>query len=262
MRDGKALQAGTSHFLGQNFAKAFDIKFQTAEGGLEFAWQTSWGASTRLIGAIILGHGDDKGLILPPKIAPIQVVIVPIYKTDDEKATVMSTCNRIAAELKPTVRVHLDDRDNYTPGFKFNHWEQKGVPIRLNIGPKDVANNVVEIARRDTREKIRGVAQASLANEIAGLLDAIQKNIFNNALEYRKANTHFAKDYAEMKNLLATKTGFIEAYWDGSNEDEAKIKEETKATVRVIPFAQSTEPGKCMFTGRETTKKVIFARAY
>jgi prolyl-tRNA synthetase len=262
MRDGKALQAGTSHFLGQNFAKAFDIKFQSAEGGLEYAWQTSWGVSTRLIGALILGHGDDKGLILPPKVAPIQVVIVPIYKTDEEKATVTETCKRIVAELKPTIRVHFDERDNYTPGFKFNHWEQKGVPIRLNIGPKDVANNVVEIARRDTREKIRGVSQASLLNEITGLLDAIQKNIFNNAAEYRKANTHFAKDYAEMKDLLVKKTGFIEVYWDGSSDDEARVKDETKATVRLIPFVQNNDPGKCMLTGRETTRKVIFARAY
>jgi prolyl-tRNA synthetase len=262
MRDGKALQAGTSHFLGQNFAKAFDIKFQSAEGGLEYAWQTSWGVSTRLIGALILGHGDEKGLILPPKVAPIQVVIVPIYKTDEEKTTVTETCKRIVGELKPTIRVHFDERDNYTPGFKFNHWEQKGVPIRLNIGPKDVANNVVEIARRDTREKIRGVAQASLLNEITGLLDAIQKNIFNSAVEYRKANTHFAKDYDEMKDLLAKKTGFIEVYWDGTSEDEARVKDETKATVRLIPFAQTNEPGKCMLTGKETTRKVIFARAY
>jgi prolyl-tRNA synthetase len=262
MRDGKALQAGTSHFLGQNFAKAFDIKYQSKEGGLEFVWQTSWGVSTRLIGAIILGHGDDKGLILPPKVAPIQVVIVPIYKTDEEKASVFACCERIAAELKPSVRVHFDNRDNYTPGFKFNHWEQKGVPIRLNIGPKDVAQNVVEIARRDTREKIRGVAQASVANEIAGLLIAIQKNIFNSALEYRKANTHFAKDYAEMKELLDKKAGFVEAYFDGTSDDEAKIKEETKATVRVVPFNQDNEPGKCLFTGRATSKKVIFARAY
>jgi prolyl-tRNA synthetase len=262
MRDGKALQAGTSHFLGQNFAKAFDIKFQSAEGGLEYAWQTSWGVSTRLIGALILGHGDEKGLILPPKVAPIQVVIVPIYKTDEEKTTVTETCKRIVGELKPTIRVHFDERDNYTPGFKFNHWEQKGVPIRLNIGPKDVANNVVEIARRDTREKIRGVAQASLLNEITGLLDAIQKNIFNSAVEYRKANTHFAKDYDEMKDLLAKKTGFIEVYWDGTSEDEARVKDETKATVRLIPFAQTNEPGKCMLPGKETTRKVIFARAY
>ncbi len=262
MRDGKALQAGTSHFLGQNFAKAFDIKFQSAEGGLEYAWQTSWGASTRLIGAIVLGHGDDKGLILPPKIAPIQVVIVPIYKSDEEKAVVMERCQTIAQELKDVARVHLDGRDNYTPGFKFNHWEQKGVPIRLNIGPKDVAGNVVEIARRDTREKIRGVAQVSLPNEIAGLLEAIQKNIFNNALEFRKANTHFAKDYKQFQEILAQKNGFIEVYWDGSNDDEQKVKEETKATIRVIPFNQLNEPGTCMLTGRTTSRKVVFARAY
>lgn len=262
MRDGKALQAGTSHFLGQNFAKAFDIKFQSPEGGLEYVWQTSWGASTRLVGAIILGHGDDKGLILPPKIAPIQVVIVPIYKSEEEKAVVMERCQATAELLKDVARVHLDARDNYTPGFKFNHWEQKGVPIRLNIGPKDVANNVVEIARRDTREKIRGVAQAGLVNEIAGLLDAVQKNIFNSALEFRKANTHFAHDYKEFQKILDEKTGFVECYWDGSNEDEAKVKEETKATIRVIPFDQKNEPGKCMFTGKPTNRKVVFARAY
>jgi prolyl-tRNA synthetase len=262
MRDGKALQAGTSHFLGQNFAKAFDIKFQSKEGELEYAWQTSWGASTRLVGAIILGHGDEKGLVLPPRIAPIQAVIVPIYKTDEEKATVMQCCNRIFEELKPTTRVHLDDRENYTPGFKFNHWEQKGVPLRLNIGPKDVANNVVEIARRDTREKIRNVAQAALADEVAGLLDAIQTSIFNSALEFRKNNTQFAKDYNQLKEILAKKNYFVEAYWDGSNEDEARIKEETKATIRVIPFQQGHAPGKCLLTGRETNRKVVFARAY
>lgn len=262
MRDGKALQAGTSHFLGQNFAKAFDIKFQSAEGGLEYAWQTSWGVSTRLIGALILGHGDDKGLVLPPKVAPIQVVIVPIYKTDAEKTIVTESCRKIAAELKPSMRVHFDDRDNYTPGWKFNHWEQKGVPIRLNIGPKDVASNVVEIARRDTREKIRGVAQASLTNELLGLLDTIQKNIYNSAVEFRKANTHYAESYEQMKDLLSSKTGFIEAFWDGSSDDEARIKEETKATIRTIPFAQSGQEGKCMLTGRPTKRKVIFARAY
>jgi prolyl-tRNA synthetase len=262
MRDGKALQAGTSHFLGQNFAKAFEIRFQSAEGGLEYAWQTSWGVSTRLVGAIVLGHGDDKGLILPPKIAPIQVVIVPIYKTDEEKATVLERCNQIFQELKPTTRVHLDDRENYTPGFKFNHWEQKGVPLRLNIGPKDVANNVVEVARRDTGEKIRGVAQTGLVNEVSGLLTAIQKNIFNKALEFRKANTVHADDYKQFQEILAQKNCFIEAYWAGSNEDEAKVKEQTKATIRTIPFNQNHPEGKCMYTGKPTKQKVVFARAY
>lgn len=262
MRDGKALQAGTSHFLGQNFAKAFDIKFQSAEGGLEYAWQTSWGVSTRLVGALVLGHGDEKGLILPPKVAPIQVVIVPIYKSDAEKSTVLDKCNQIAEALKPVARVHIDARDNYTPGFKFNHWEQKGVPVRLNIGPKDVANNVVEIARRDTGEKMRGVSQTGLSDEIATLLTTIQKNIYDRALEFRKANTTSANDYAEFQKVLAEKSGFIEVYWDGSSNDEAKIKEQTKATIRCIPFAQNHEEGKCMYTGNPTSRKVIFAKAY
>jgi len=262
MLDGKALQAGTSHNLGQNFAKAFDIKFQSAEGGLEYAWQTSWGVSTRLVGAVVLGHGDQKGLVLPPKIAPIQVVIVPIYKTEEEKATVLSKCKQIAEDLKAVARVHLDERDNLTPGFKFNYWEQKGVPVRLNIGPKDIANNVVEIARRDTGEKIRGVSQLSLINEVSGLLIAIQKNIYDKALAFRKASTSTAADYAEFQKVIAEKGGFVEVYWDGSSEDEAKIKEQTKATVRCIPFAQSGGPGSCMYTGKPTSRKVIFAKAY
>lgn len=262
MRDGKALQAGTSHFLGQNFAKAFDIKFQSPEGGLEYAWQTSWGVSTRLVGAVVLGHGDEKGLVLPPKIAPIQVVIVPIYKTDAEKETVLSKCNEIAADLKDVARVHVDNRDNLTPGFKFNHWEQKGVPMRLNIGPKDVANNVVEIARRDTGEKIRGVSQSGLANEVAGLLTAIQKNIFDKALEFRSQSTTRATDYNEFKQIIADKGGFVEVYWDGSGDDEGKIKDETKATIRCIPFKQDRPEGKCMLTGRSTSRVAIFARAY
>lgn len=261
MRDGKALQAGTSHFLGQNFAKAFDIKFQSPEGGLEYAWQTSWGVSTRLVGAIVLGHGDEKGLVLPPKIAPIQVVIVPIYKTDAEKETVLEKCNQIAKDLKDVARVHVDSRDNLTPGFKFNHWEQKGVPMRLNIGPKDVANNVVEIARRDTGEKIRGVSQSGLTNEVAGLLAAIQKNIFDKALEFRKQSTSTAADYAEFKNVIE-KGGFVEVYWDGNGDDEGKIKDETKATIRCIPFKQDQPEGKCMLTGRPTSRRAVFARAY
>ena len=262
MRDGKALQAGTSHFLGQNFAKAFDIKFQSPEGGLEFAWQTSWGVSTRLVGAVVLGHGDEKGLVLPPKIAPTQVVIVPIYKTDEEKQTVLAKCNEIAASLKDVARVHLDNRDNLTPGFKFNYWEQKGVPMRLNIGPKDVANNVVEIARRDTGEKIRGVSQTGLQNEVAGLLNAIQKNIFDKAIEYRKQNTSTASDYNEFKKLIAEKGGFVEVFWDGSGDDEGKIKEETKATIRCIPFQQNQQEGKCMYTGKPTSRRAVFAKAY
>lgn len=265
MRDGKALQAGTSHFLGQNFAKAFDIKFQSQGGELEYAWQTSWGVSTRLVGAVVLGHGDAKGLILPPKIAPIQIVIVPIYKSDEEKQTVTNHCRTLAKELLDAkFRVHFDDRDNLTPGFKFNHWEQKGVPVRLNIGPKDIANQVVEIARRDTGEKIRGVRQAGLIPELSGLLDQVQKSIFENALEYRKKNTVSVKTYDEFKQALDGKNVFIECYFDGNGDDEGKIKDEMKATVRTIPFAETgeSEEGECMYTGRKTKRKVVFARAY
>jgi prolyl-tRNA synthetase len=262
MRDGKALQAGTSHFLGQNFAKAFEIQFQNKEGNLEHAWQTSWGVSTRLVGAIVLGHGDDKGLILPPKVAPIQVVIVPIYKTDEEKETVSAKCKEIAAALKPVARVHFDDRDNYTPGFKFNHWEQKGVPVRLNIGPKDVANNVVEIARRDTGEKIRNVSQVSLTNEIAGLLVQIQKSIFDRAFKFRQDNTVQVETYAQLKKALEEKNLFVETYWAGTSADEAKIKEETKATIRCIPFEPAAQEGKCMYTGAATRTRAVFARSY
>jgi len=262
MQDGKALQAGTSHFLGQNFAKAFDIKFQNADGNLEYAWQTSWGVSTRLIGAIVLAHGDAKGLILPPRVAPIEVVIVPIYKTDEEKSVVMQRCQEIFKQLNATIRVHFDARDNYTPGFKFNHWELKGVPIRLNIGPKDVANNVVEVVRRDSGEKIRNVSQSGLANELSGLLNAVQQSIFNRALELRQKNTFTAKDYSEFKQLLSDRNCFIETFWAGTSADEEKIKDETKATIRVIPFDQPKEAGSCMYTGKSASTKVIFGRAY
>jgi prolyl-tRNA synthetase len=263
MRDGKALQAGTSHFLGQNFAKAFDIKFQSQGGELEYVWQTSWGASTRLVGAVVLGHGDEKGLVLPPRIAPIQAVIVPIYKTDEEKATVVARCQEIETLLKEAkIRVHFDNRDNYTPGYKFNHWELRGVPLRLNIGPRDVANNVVEIARRDTMEKIRGVNQVSLVNEVSGLLTAVQKNIFDKALAFRKTNTIKVSSYAEFKEVLEKGNQFIECHWDGTSDDEGKIKEETKATIRAIPFDTQPIEGKCFYTGKPTTRRVVFARSY
>ncbi len=262
MRDGKALQAGTSHFLGQNFAKAFDIKFQSQGGELEHAWQTSWGVSTRLVGAVVLGHGDEKGLILPPSIAPIQVVIVPIYKLDGEKESVLEFCAKLKQELAPKMRVHLDDRDNCTPGFKFNHWEQKGVPVRINVGPKDIANNVVEIARRDTLEKFRGVSQSGLTDYLVKLLDEVQSGIFNRALKYRQDNTVSVKNYKEFQEALNGRNVFVETYWDGSGDDEGKIKDETKATIRVIPFEEAEEEGQCMYTGRPTKRKAIFARSY
>ncbi len=265
MRDGKALQAGTSHYLGQNFAKAFEIQFQNQDGQLEHAYQTSWGVSTRLVGAVVLGHGDEKGLILPPKIAPIQIVLVPIYKTDEERKSVMEYTQKIFDSLKDTFRVHLDNRDNLTPGFKFNYWEQKGVPVRLNIGPKDMANNVVELARRDTGEKIRNLSLASLSNELSGLMITIQKNIFDRALEFRKKNTVSVNTYDELKAALKDKNVFVEAFWDGNSQEEGKIKDETKATIRTIPFKKeghAVETGKCFLTGRETTRKVVIGKAY
>jgi prolyl-tRNA synthetase len=262
MRDGKALQAGTSHFLGQNFAKAFDIKFQNQDGNQEYAWQTSWGVSTRLIGALVMGHGDAKGLVLPPRIAPLQVVIVPIFKTAEEQAIVMAKCDEIFNALKGKFRMHLDARDNYTPGFKFNYWEQKGVPVRLNIGPKDVANDVVEVVRRDTGEKMRGVKQAGLTEEIEKLLAIIQQSMYDSALAKRKNDTFTASTYDEFKTLLADKHCFVEAFWDGTSKDEERVKDETKATVRVIPLQASGEEGPCMLTGRVTNQKVVFARAY
>jgi prolyl-tRNA synthetase len=263
MRDGKALQSGTSHYLGQNFATAFNIQFQNQAGDLEYAYQTSWGVSTRLVGAVIMGHGDEKGLILPPKIAPIQVVIVPIYKTDEDKLRVTERCRQIAGELKAAgIRAHLDDRDQYTPGFKFNHWEQKGVPVRVNIGPKDMDKNVVEIARRDIKEKIRDVSQEGLAATLADLLVKVQQAIFDRALALRTANTVSVSNYDEFKSVLKEKNCFVEAYFAGSNEDELKIKEETKATIRAIPFQQPSTPGTCFYTGKPATQKVVLAIAY
>ncbi len=262
MRDAKALQAGTSHFLGQNFAKAFEIRFQQAEGGLEYAWQTSWGVSTRLVGAIILGHGDEKGLILPPRLAPIQIVIVPIYKSDAEKATVLERCDQVYNTLKPIARVHLDRREQYTPGWKFNHWEQKGVPVRINIGPKDVAANVVEIARRDTGEKMRGVQMDGLEKQLEQLLSTVQASIFERALAFRKENTRQIADYADFKSIMEEKNGFVEAHWCGKTACEASIKEETKATIRVIPFDWKAVDGKCIRCGTATDKRVVLAKAY
>ncbi len=262
MRDGKALQAGTSHNLGQNFSKAFNIQFQSQAGPLEYAWQTSWGVSTRLVGAIVLGHGDEKGIILPPKLAPYQVVIVPIYKTDEEKASVLERCRQIQQELKATVRVHLDDRDQHTPGFKFNYWEVRGVPVRFNIGPRDVANNVVEVAVRYNGEKFRGVSQDGLNNYTTELLDKVQKEMFERALKFRAENTHKISSYDQLKKTLDKSNGFIESHWCKDGECELKIKEETKATIRAIPFDWQPTPGNCIRCGKDTDQRVVFARAY
>ncbi len=262
MRDGKALQAGTSHFLGQNFAKAFGVQFQNKAGELEHVWQTSWGVSTRLIGAVVLGHWDERGLILPPKVAPYQVVLVPIYKSEIEKELVFAKCRELESELSTVARVHFDDRDFVKPGAKFFHWEERGVPLRINVGPRDVANAVVEIARRDTLSKEAGISQSNLGREIVARLEAVQKNLFERALKFRQDNTVRVASYAELKQVLSDKNVFVEAYWAGSSDDEGTVKEETKATIRCIPFAQDGLEGKCIFTGKLTKTKVIFARAY
>ncbi len=260
MRDGKALQAGTSHYLGQNFAKAFDIKFQNAASQIEYAYQTSWGVSTRLIGAVIMGHGDSFGLILPPKIAPIQVVIVPIYKTEEEKVMVLDACSKLANELKSTLRIHLDDRDGHTPGFKFNHWEQKGVPVRLNIGPKDIANNCCEVVLRIDGKKIQKQPLADLKNYLTELLDQEQKRIYDRALAFRTENTVWANSMNELEEKLNSHNCFVQAFWSGSTEDEVNIKQNTGATIRVL--TKHDKKGSCIKTNSQTNTVAIFAKAY
>jgi prolyl-tRNA synthetase len=262
MQDGKALQAGTSHFLGQNFAKAFDVKFTNKEGKIEHVWASSWGVSTRLIGALIMAHSDDAGLVLPPKLAPIQVVIVPIYKSDEELRKISTFVDELMPKLKALgVSVKYDDRDTQRPGFKFAEYELKGVPIRLAIGGRDMENGTVELARRDTREK-QTVAQEGLEIFIAQLLEDIQQSIYNKALNYRTEHTTDANSYAEFKELLDGKAGFIAAHWDGTPETEQKIKEETKATIRCIPLDNKQEEGVCIYSGKPSTQRVLFARAY
>ena len=263
MGDGKALQAGTSHNLGQNFAKAFEIRYLDKGGVLQHCWTTSWGLSTRFIGAIIMVHGDDQGLILPPRIAPFQAVIVPIYRTDDEKASVMDAARKIRAELVAAeIRVKLDERDGISPGFKFNDWEMRGVPLRIELGPKDVAKGSVVLARRDRpgKEGKSFVPQAGLADAVKTMLVEIQQALFDRALAFRKSNTAEPKDYGEFK--AAVERGFALAHWCGSEDCEVKIKEETKATMRCIPLEQSGEPGKCIFCSQGSKEKAIFAKAY
>ena len=261
MQDGKALQAGTSHFLGQNFAKAFDVKFTSSEGKLEYVWGTSWGVSTRLMGALVMAHSDDDGLILPPKLAPIQVVIVPIYK-GDQIAVVSEKAREIEKTLKDAgISVKFDDRDTHKPGWKFAEYELKGIPLRIALGPRDVQNGTVELARRDTKTK-ETVSAAGLEKVVASLLDEIQQNIYQKALKFREENTHYVDDYQTFKETLDQKGGFIYAHWDGSEETEAKIKEETKATIRCIPLEQEKEEGNCIYSGRPSKGRVIFAKAY
>jgi len=262
MQDGKALQAGTSHFLGQNFAKAFDVKFADKENKLEYVWATSWGVSTRLIGGLVMAHSDDDGLVLPPKLAPIQVVIVPIYKGDEQKQMIDEKVTALIKELKAAgVKVKYDDSDNNRPGWKFAEYEMKGVPVRIAIGARDLANNVVEVARRDTKEKmsysIDGLGQA-----VIKLLDEIQESIFNKAKSYRDEHITNADSWDEFVKLLDDKTGFIAAHWDGTGETEEKIKGLTKATIRCIPLGNKQEGGNCILSGKPSTQRVLFARAY
>lgn len=262
MQDGKALQAGTSHFLGQNFAKAFDVKFTTQEGKLDYVWATSWGVSTRLIGALIMAHSDDNGLVLPPKLAPIQVVIVPIYKTVEEFEKISEKAIEIKKQLEAKgISVKFDNRDTHKPGWKFAEYELKGVPVRIAIGPKDLEKNQVEIARRDTLTKAF-YSQDQIDQIVIDLLEDIQHNIFQKAFDFRAENTTKADTWEEFKNLLDTKGGFILAHWDGTAETEEKIKEETKATIRCIPFDQPAENGICIYSGKPSTGRVIFARSY
>lgn len=262
MQDGKALQAGTSHFLGQNFAKAFDVKFSNKENQLEYVWATSWGVSTRLVGALVMAHSDDQGLILPPKIAPLQVVIVPIYKGDEQKVQIGEKVGEIIKELKALgIRVKYDDNDNARPGWKFAEYEMKGVPVRLAIGARDLEKNVVEVARRDTKEK-NTVSLDGIAGTVQQLLADIQQNMFNKAKQYRDAHITKADTWNEFEKLLDEKGGFISAHWDGTAETEAAIKEKTKATIRCIPLNNPREEGKCILTGKTSSQRVLFARAY
>ncbi len=262
MQDGKALQAGTSHFLGQNFAKAFDVKYTNKEGKQEHVWATSWGVSTRLMGALIMTHSDDSGLVLPPKLAPIQVVIVPIFKTEEEKAAIDQFVDQLSDELKAmNISVRFDDRDTQRPGFKFAEWELKGVPVRVAVGARDMKNGTVELARRDTQTK-ETVEQAGLANRIQSLLEEIQTAIFQKALTYRNEHVTEVNNFEEFKDVLENKGGFISAHWDGTIETEEKIQELTKATIRCIPLDNKPEEGVCVFSGKPSTQRVLFAKAY
>jgi prolyl-tRNA synthetase len=262
MQDGKALQAGTSHFLGQNFAKAFEVKFTSKEGKQEYVWATSWGVSTRLIGALIMTHSDDLGLVLPPNLAPIQVVIIPIHKTDEQLDAISARINEIVTELrKKGVSVKYDDRTAYKPGWKFAEYELKGVPLRIAMGPQDLENGTLEIARRDTLEK-QNISQDTVVEYVEKTLKEIQVNLYQKALQYRQTHITEVNSFEEFKEVLNTKGGFISAHWDGTSETEEKIKDLTKATIRCIPLNNKIEAGKCVFTGEKSTQRVLFAKAY
>jgi prolyl-tRNA synthetase len=262
MQDGKALQAGTSHFLGQNFAKAFDVKFSDKNNTLDYVWATSWGVSTRLIGGLVMTHSDDEGLVLPPRIAPLQVVIVPIFKGEEQKALLDEKVHAMVASFKAAgIRVKYDDSDNQRPGWKFAEYELKGVPVRIAVGPRDLENNQVEIARRDTKEKTT-VSMDGITETVSQLLLDIQSNLFNRAKKYRDEHITKADNWDEFVTTLDTKAGFVSAHWDGTPETEDKIKEMTKATIRCIPLNNEQEAGTCILTGKPSVQRVLFARAY
>ncbi len=262
MQDGKALQAGTSHFLGQNFAKAFDVKFSDKNNTLDYVWATSWGVSTRLIGGLVMTHSDDEGLVLPPRIAPVQVVIVPIYKGEEQKALLDEKVHAMVASFKAAgIRVKYDDSDNQRPGWKFAEYELKGVPVRIAVGPRDLENNQVEIARRDTKEKTT-VSMEGITETVSQLLLDIQSNLFNRAKQYRDEHITKVDSWEDFISILDTKAGFVSAHWDGTSATEDKIKEMTKATIRCIPLNNEQEAGTCILTGQPSTQRVLFARAY
>ena len=262
MQDGKALQAGTSHYLGQNFAKAFDVKFTSPQGKLEYVWGTSWGVSTRLMGALVMTHSDDKGLVLPPNLAPIQVVIIPIYKSAEEFDAVTVIADDLLTALKDLkIAVKFDNRDTQKPGFKFNEYELKGVPIRIAIGPKDIENGTFEVARRDTLSK-EMVQKSEIITYITDLLKTIQTDLFQKAFDYRAAHTTEVDTFDAFKDVINNKTGFVSAHWDGTIETEAKIKELTKATIRCIPLNGDKQLGNCVLTGKPSVQRVLFAKAY
>lgn len=262
MRDGKALQAGTSHNLGQNFAKAFDVKYLDDKGQQQYVWASSWGVSTRLIGALVMGHGDDAGLVLPPKLAPIQVVMVPIYKKDDERTAVLEACNKLKASLADQdVRVHVDDRTHQRPGFKFAEWELKGVPVRIELGPRDLASGEVRVGFRHSGEKRQEKMEAVTANA-KQWLDEAQQGLLQRALDYRNENTTEVNSYDEFKERLAAPGGYLSAHWDGTTETEERIQRETKASIRCVPLTEDNEGGECVFSGKPSKRRVLFAKAY
>ena len=262
MQDGKALQAGTSHFLGQNFAKAFDVQFTDKTGKLDYVWATSWGLSTRMIGALIMAHSDNRGLVIPPKLAPVQVVIIPIFKNTEQLSNLSAVAVKIKSELEKTgLTVKYDDRDNNKPGWKFADYELKGIPVRIAMGPRDLENGTVEVARRDTLEKVT-MPVSDIISYIPVLLNEMHKNIYNKAVKFRNENTWYIDKWSEFLEIIDNQGGFIMAHWDGTPETEEKIKEETKATIRIIPFDSPEEEGKCIYSGKPSKRRVLFARSY